>query len=272
MSPYSPYPDASPPRLPPAPARLASAVVLARSRVAGGIEVLMVRRHAQSDFAPDVYVFPGGSVKPGDREAEATPGLCAPAGSGTTALGSGLRVAALRELFEEAGVLLAYRRDVPLVIEPRDAARIAASRAELSAGRATLGSIAAREGLRLATDALLPWAHWITPEAFPKRFDTYFFLTEAPREQVATHDEIEVTASVWVSPEDALAGYARGEFPLVFATVRQLSALAGLPDVAAAQGRFGGRTPETIMPVATPTPDGGFVVQIPGAPEEPERF
>lgn len=257
---------------PPATPRLAAAVVLARTRPAGGIEVFMVRRHVRSEFVPDVYVFPGGSVKPADREAEATPGLCVPAGEGVTALRSGLRVAALRELFEEAGVLLAHRRDAPLLIEVEARGRFAAHRADLSAGRTTLGTVAAREGLRLATDALVHWAHWITPEALPKRFDTHFFLAPAPAAQVAVHDDLEVTASAWVSPEEALARHASGDFPMVFATVHQLRALTGLADVPAAIARFAGRAPETILPEARPSGDGGFLVKLPGDPGDPVRL
>jgi 8-oxo-dGTP pyrophosphatase MutT (NUDIX family) len=246
--------------------------VVARERAGTSIEVLMVRRQVKSEFAPDVFVFPGGSVQPGDREAEMTPGLCVVAGGGITALGSGFRVAALRELFEEAGVLLAHRRDVPLAIERDAVGRFARYRQELCAGRATLGSIAAREGLRLATDALLHWAHWITPEMLPKRFDTHFFLAASPEDQSPTHDDLEVTASEWITPEEALARHARAEFPLVFATVHQLRALSGLPDLAAARARFMGREPRAIMPLATRTADGGMMVKLPDDPGDPVRL
>lgn len=256
----------------PATPRLAAAVVVARDRAQGGIEVLMVRRQVRSEFAPDVYVFPGGSVSPGDREAETTPGLCVEAGGGATALGSGLRVAALRELFEEAGILLAHRRDAPLVIEVDAVGRFAQHRQDLLAGAATLGSLAAREGLRLATDALTYWAHWITPELLPKRFDTYFFLAAAPQGQTPAHDDREVTASTWISPEDALDQHARGAFPLVFATVHQLTALRDLPDLAAAHARFADADPPIIMPLATRTPDGAVLVKLPDDPNDPVRL
>ena len=229
----------------------------------------MVRRQVKSDFAPDVYVFPGGSVQPGDREAETTPGLCGPVGEETAALGSGLRVAALRELFEEAGVLLAVREGAPLAVGPDATDRLTCAREELIGGSLALVALAAREGLCLATDALVPWAHWITPEIFPKRFDTHFFLASAPSDQVAAHDNREVTESVWIAPEDALDRYGRGVFPLVFATIHQLRALAGLADFAAARARFAGREPEVIMPLAFPAEDGGFLVKLPNDPGEP---
>src|SRR5512146_512252 len=111
--------------------RFASATVLMRER-AGGVEVFMVRRHVQSEFAPDVYVFPGGSVKDADREVERVPGLCASAGDGVTALGAGFRAAAIRELFEEAGALIARRGDAPLAIGADDLPRLMAYRSGLN--------------------------------------------------------------------------------------------------------------------------------------------
>jgi 8-oxo-dGTP pyrophosphatase MutT (NUDIX family) len=246
--------------------RLAAAVALLRPGSGAGVEVFMVRRHVRSEFVPDVYVFPGGSVQPGDQEAEATAGLCAPVGEGPLPLGAGVRAAALRELFEEAGALLAYRRDEQWRADDASRERFTAHRADLIAGSTTLGHIAAREGLRLATDALAYWAHWITPEGMPKRFDTHFFLAQEQSGQVATHDNVEVTASAWVTPEAALAGYEHGSFPLVFATLRQLRELVGLRTVDEAFARFAGVVPPTIMPVASRTEDGTIVVRIPGDP------
>src|SRR5689334_7601999 len=136
--------------------RPSAALVLLRDKEGGnedggGVEVFMVRRHVASEFVPDVFVFPGGSVKPEDREAELTPGLCAPVVPGPTVLGSGLRVAALRECFEEAGVLLARRGGRPLALAPDDTARFASYRADLQHKRATMRSVAEREGITLAT-------------------------------------------------------------------------------------------------------------------------
>lgn len=228
--------------------RPASATVMARERLDGGIEVFMVRRHVQSEFVPDVYVFPGGSVTEADREAERTPDLCAPAGEGPTALGSGFRAAAIRELFEEAGALVARRGGEPLTVAQADLPRLAALRDGLNARTLTLLEVAQRDDLTLATDTLLHWAHWITPEAWPKRFDTHFFLVAAPEGQEPAHDNLETTHSVWIRPEDALAGYERGEFPLVFATIYQLKELTELANIAEARARFADKTPQTIMP------------------------
>jgi 8-oxo-dGTP pyrophosphatase MutT (NUDIX family) len=242
--------------------RPASATVMARERLEGGIEVFMVRRHVQSEFVPDVYVFPGGSVAAADSEAERTPGLCASAGEGPTTLGSGFRAAAIRELFEEAGALVARRDGEPLRVDEADLPRLAAVRDALNARTATLLEVAQRENLTLATDTLLHWAHWITPEAWPKRFDTHFFLVEAPEGQQPAHDNLETTHSVWITPEEALAGYERGEFPLVFATIYQLRDLTELANMAEARARFAGKVPQTIMPRVEQR-DGKDVILLP---------
>jgi 8-oxo-dGTP pyrophosphatase MutT (NUDIX family) len=238
-------PDPAPVPVSPRPS---SAVVLARKLITGGFEVFMVRRHIKSEFVPDAFVFPGGSVKLQDIETEQASNLCASVASGPTALGSGFRVAALRECFEEAGVLLARREDIPLAITAADTSRFAAYRDALYADRMALATIAEREELTLATDDLLWWAHWITPEESPRRFSTFFFLAPMPEQQEAAHDQLETTAGRWITPQDALDSFAHGEFPLVFATIHQLRELAQLSSLAEAWQRFTDMIPRTIMP------------------------
>jgi 8-oxo-dGTP pyrophosphatase MutT (NUDIX family) len=241
-------PDAAA-RVPVVP-RPAAAVVLLRDGERGA-EVFMVRRHVRSEFVPDVYVFPGGTVKGDDAETERTPGRCAPAGESgyaATALGAGFRVAALRECFEEAGVLLARRDGAPLALSPADVPRFADYRQALNDRTLGLGDVAEREGLLLATDELLHWAHWITPETYPMRFDTHFFLAAMPGDQQAAHDELETTAGAWLTPAAALDRFERGDFPLVFATIHQLRALHGCASVADARARFAGAVVRTIQP------------------------
>jgi 8-oxo-dGTP pyrophosphatase MutT (NUDIX family) len=228
----------------------------------------MVRRHVQSEFVPNVYVFPGGSVQESDRVAERTPGLCDGAdGDEETALGAGFRGAAIRELFEEAGAFIARRDGAPLRLTADDLQRFSAYRDALNQKTQTLQGVARQEGLTLATSSLLRWAHWITPEAWPKRFDTHFFLVEAPLGQEPAHDALEVTHSVWITPEDALAGYERGEFPIVFATIHQLRELSGLSSLTEARARFAGRTPRTIMPRVIRR-DEADVILMPDEPDE----
>src|SRR2546421_4314099 len=218
--------------------RLASAVMLLRDMTPGqGIEVFMVRRVIQSDFMPDVFVFPGGSVSAGDRAAEQAEQVCTPIDTGKadpegrTFLGSGTRAAAIRELFEEAGVLLAYRGEQVLAIGEEDVARFDNYRQAFNQRNGSLIEMARAENFMLATDRLGYFAHWITPEGMPKRFDTHFFLTTAPAEQEAAHDRLETSEGVWIEPAEALARSERGEFPLVFATIRQLRDLAAFGSV-----------------------------------------
>lgn len=251
----------------PVPPRPASAVVLGRlvrspEAGASGVEVFMVRRHVRSEFVPNAFVFPGGSVSADDVTAEATPGLCDGAPDGPTTLGSGFRVAAIRECFEEAGVLLATRQGSPASFAPGELLRLAALRAALNQHETTIGAIAQALDMTLATADLLHWAHWITPEPMPKRFDTHFFLAAMPESQRAAHDQIETTAGVWVRPEDALARFEAGDFPLVFATIHQLRALTGLGDLGAAHARFAGRPPRTIRPRIVQR-DGRDVIVLP---------
>ncbi len=248
--------------------RPAAAIVLLRERPQGGIETFMVRRHVRSEFVPDVYVFPGGSVKPGDREAEAAPGLCVPPTGdhlGETTLGAGLRAAAIRELFEEAGVLLAARDGRMLAVASDHAARFAEHRRRLQQNEATLAAIAQEERLALATDRLTYFAHWITPGALPKRFDTFFFIAAAPEDQQAAHDQLETTAGTWIAPAEALAQYEQGSFPLVFATIHQLRALGVFTSIADAQARLRSQSIPAIQPRAA-LRDGNIVIRLPGEP------
>lgn len=248
--------------------RPAAAIVLLRERSQGGIETFMVRRHVRSEFVPDVYVFPGGSVKPGDREAETTPGLCVPLIGdhlGETTLGAGLRAAAIRELFEEAGVLLAEQDGRILAVASGHAARFAEHRRRLQQNEATLAEIARAEELALATDRLTYFAHWITPNPMPKRFDTFFFIAAAPEEQQAAHDQLETTAGAWIAPAEALTRYEQGSFPLVFATIRQLEALSVFSSIAAAEEHLRQQSIPVIQPRAA-WQDGSLVIRLPGEP------
>jgi 8-oxo-dGTP pyrophosphatase MutT (NUDIX family) len=171
-------------------------------------------------------------------------------------------VAALRECFEEAGVLLAYRGGSLLAITAGDQQRFAAYRAALQSRTDDLAGIAAREGLVLATDALLHWAHWITPEGEPRRFTTHFFLAASPPDQEADHDRLETTEGIWITPEVALARHEQDGFPLAFPTIWQLRTLAGLIDMAGARAHFAGRPVLPIQPALN-------AAGQPWLPEEP---
>lgn len=249
--------------------RQASAVMLLRDAPSGqGLEVFMVRRVIQSDFMPDVYVFPGGSVKSDDLATEqvaeicqeVTPGVADP--EGRTVLGSGIRVAAIRELFEEAGVLLAYQDGRLLEVNASNRERFAAYRQAFNDRRGSLVEMARAEQLILATERLRYFAHWITPEGMPRRFDTHFFVMTAPQQQQAAHDQLETSEGVWIAPGLALERAERQEFPLVFATHLQLRDLAMFASVDAVFQSAATLHVKTHLPVLVER-DGQFHVHLP---------
>jgi len=249
--------------------RSSSAVMLLRDAASGkGLEVFMVRRVIQSDFMPDVYVFPGGSVQPDDLAAEREPGICkevtpgAVDPEGKTAQGIGVRAAAIRELFEEAGVLLAYQGEDVLAINEGNMERFASYRQAFNERRGSLVEMAREENLVLATDRLSYFTHWITPEGMPKRFDTHFFLTTAPAEQQAAHDRLETSEGIWISPAEALARAEQNQFPIVFATIHQLHDLAAFASVSEALQAAATTPVKTHAPVLVER-DGQFHVHLP---------
>ena len=246
-----------------------SAAVMVLRESAAGPEVFMVRRVIQSDFMPDVYVFPGGSVQPDDLAAEHMPGVCreimsnASDPSGRTVLGVGVRAAAIRELFEEAGVLLAYRGEQVLAINEENATRFEAYRRAFHERKGSLVELARTEDLVLATDRLNYFAHWITPEGLPKRFDTHFFVATAPAEQEAAYDHLETSEGLWIAPAEALARAQRDEFPIVFATIHQLRDLAAFRSVAEALQVSASTPVRTNAPVLVERA-GEYHVHLPG--------
>ena len=155
------------------------------------------------------------------------------------------RIAAIRETFEESGILLARPKGSKALVDAKTASEIeAAHRADLCDGKITFLKVLTDNGMLLALDELVPYAHWITPEGMPKRFDTWFFLAAAPPEQVGAHDGKESTDSIWVSPREALEGGETGRFKLPFPTTRNLIKLGKQSNVKAAlddsQGQIGG--------------------------------
>lgn len=211
-----------------------------------GIEVLMLQRSHSLRFMPGAYVFPGGAVDKADGTPEMR-ALCAgldDAGA-SRALGiaqGGLAywVAAIREAFEEAGMLLA-RDAEDRVVSLLDAAgdRYRAHRRALEERRGDFGSVARSEGLRLATDSLIYFGHWITPVGAPRRYDTRFFLAVAPENQVPEHDNHETIAHAWMRPADALVPERREALGLRFPTIRTLERFAQFPSVASLVAALG---------------------------------
>ncbi|MDB5484268.1 MAG: hydrolase [Tardiphaga sp.] len=235
--------------------RPASTIMLLRKGEINPIEIFMMVRHYQIEFASGALVFPGGSVDPGDRTIIATPSLYAGVdGSDDETLA--FRIAAIRETFEESGILLARERGSPDLIAASRATLIADTHREaLCKNEISFTRILEDNHLVLALDLLVPYAHWITPVGMPKRFDTWFFLAEAPPEQLGAHDGRESTDSIWLSAQDALDGGVSGRFTLPFPTTRNLIRLGKQPDVDAALAAARAMEVVTVMPIMTKVGD-----------------
>ena len=197
-----------------------------------GCEILMLRRNLKSDFVGGAYVFPGGGVEDGDVNWPGhVYGLNDEAASSRLGLsGGGLAfyVASLRELFEEAGLLIACdERGVAVHLsDADDVTTMSRYRREINAGRLDFFSMMEETGLRLDLRDVQYVAHWITPVGPPRRYDTRFFVVPAPEGQVATHDAGETVADHWLRPRDALDAHERGEFEMILPTIRNLEAIA----------------------------------------------
>ena len=208
--------------------RPAATVVLLREGPAG-LETLLTHRPATMAFAPGVHVFPGGRVDAADSTASLVARSAISPVEAAAALGGDLapgrahavHVAAIRELFEEAGVLLA---DVGGPEPGRDA-RIGAARTALVRGETTLAELADDLDLRLRADWLVPLSRWVTPPSMPRRFDARFFAAALPARAEATFEGDEVAAHAWVRPTDALAAMAAGRLAMWLPTSMTLQQL-----------------------------------------------
>jgi len=243
--------------------RPASTVLLLRDSAARNeVEVFMMVRHYEIDFNSGALVFPGGSVEKGDNEIIARPELHS-GGEGLDAATLSFRIAAIRETFEESGIMLARPKGSTHLVDAIGAGEIeAAYRTALNEGKTTFLNVLADNDLCLALDQLVPYAHWITPEGLPKRFDTWFFLAAAPPDQLGAHDGRESTDSVWVSPREALEGGQTGRFKLPFPTTRNLIKLGKQSKVGSALADASGKPIVTVMPVMTRL-HGGRQLRIP---------
>jgi len=197
-----------------------------------GYEILMLRRNIRSDFVGGAHVFPGGGVDDSDVDTERLVfGLSDEAASQRLGVASGglaFYVACLRELFEEAGLLIACDENGREVTfwDVEGIKKMAAHRRDVNAGDLDFLTMMRREGLLLDLRGLEYVAHWVTPVGPPRRYDTRFFVALAPTGQIATHDAGETVADQWLRPHDALLAHARGEFEMMFPTVRNLEAIA----------------------------------------------
>jgi len=216
-----------------------------------GVEVLMLRRTATMKFAPGAYVFPGGSVDPGDYGAEIgwrgpSPEEFGARLGATAEVARALVCAAVRETFEESGVLLAGTQDGSIATPSGPSWE--ADRAALTAGTMTLGELFGRRGLVLRADLLVPWTRWITPEGESRRFDARFFAAALPDGQEPAGHAAESDHVAWVRPAAAIEAARSGEMSLLPPTASTLNDFAS---AVAAGGGIAGilGTSRTIVPV-----------------------
>jgi 8-oxo-dGTP pyrophosphatase MutT (NUDIX family) len=223
---------------PPAVPRDAATVVLLRQ--APDVEAFLLQRTDALEFAPGACVFPGGSVDEADGDARIGWAGRSPAEFAAWLNTSAERArtlvcAAVRETFEESGVLLAGPSPTELV---QDSATLADDRRSLLAGSCSLAELLSRRGLVLRADLLTPWARWVTPEFSPRRFDTWFFASPMPAGQVTAvtggdgQEPGESVSGSWMKPADALQAARAGQITLLPPTAVTLAELAGHRDVA----------------------------------------
>jgi 8-oxo-dGTP pyrophosphatase MutT (NUDIX family) len=240
------------------------------------LEVLLVRRNARAAFVPGAYVFPGGVVDAADASRDMRSHVIGftPAHAAERL---GLReqeeqedgspapiayyVAALREAFEETGILVALATPG----RPTPASAVRSAREDLLESRASFAEVLARLGCRLDLGAVEYIAHWITPEAEPRRYDTRFFIVTVPTGVEPNPDPREMTDALWIRPADAVLRAREGTLPMIRPTVRTLEALVGFETAQAALDAFAGRAVSMVMP-SSPSERNA----LPARPERPD--
>jgi len=233
----------------------ASTILLVRSVSDGSMEVFMVVRHHQIDFASGALVFPGGKIDPGDRQVRSR---C----PNTESLSDeilALQVGAIREVFEECGVLLARASNNRQLISGERLQTLEAYRDQLNSNEITMAEFLEKEDLYLACDLLIPFAHWTTPAMMPKRFDTWFYIVEAPIDHTAIHDGHESVDSVWIAPNDALAGGVSGKYTIIFPTRLNIEMLANSNTVEEAISASQSREIVEVLPWTEKREDGTWL-------------
>jgi len=194
------------------------------------LHVLMLERTSRAVFSPGATVFPGGAVDAADRDARSHARVVDLADAEASAehglLGDGLafRIAAVRECFEEAGILLAHDAETGAAVHHDDA--LAAARVLLNDGTLSFVELLERRELVIEARQLRLFSHWLTPMGAPRRYNTWFFVAPAPDGEDGVHDDRELVASEWIRPADALAQFAAGAIDLIFPTEMTLRALA----------------------------------------------
>ncbi len=255
----------------------AATVILLRDKEPYGFEVFLLKRHEKSSFMGGNFVYPGGRVdledsSPGIRSI--SKGITSDEAQrilgGTTSPEESVAywIAAIRELFEEAGVLLAYvgKENLLRLEDTDEQKKFSNYRNLLQKAEISIGEIAKKENLSFALDQLRYYAHWITPEARSERFDTYFFLARYPSGQEASYDRKETTAGVWITPGEALNDNLSGGVPLSPPTLKTLEDLSRFKTIDEVFASLRDAKIEAILPVLTKISSGPMII-FPWDPE-----
>ena len=241
------------------------------------LEVFMVVRHHQIDFASGALVFPGGKADPQDFEDSLIPHL---QGAVDDTDMRAAQVSAIREAFEECGILLAREVGSDDIISAERLQSLQEQREPMNKGEVTLLEFLQNEQLVLACDELTHFAHWITPPMMPKRFDTHFYLAIPPADHIAVHDGYESVDSVWIDPADAISGAQSGTYTIIFPTLRNIEKLATWSTPQSAVEAAQNTTPVPVLPWTEKRDDGqylcipveaGYAVSEEKMPERPAK-
>jgi 8-oxo-dGTP pyrophosphatase MutT (NUDIX family) len=252
-------------------------VILLKEKEPEGFEVFLLKRHEKSSFMGGNFVYPGGKVDPNDGTSEICP-FC----QGVTPEEAykifekmflpnesfAHWVAGIRELLEEAGVLLAYdqKGNFFQIRNQKDQEKLLKYRDLLQKGKMTICQLAQKENLLFALDHLHYYAHWITPEARPERFDTRFFLARYPAGQEASHDQKETTAGAWITPQKALEENLKGEVILSPPTLKTLEDISRFKTIDDLFNSLIKAEIRPILPILTKISDESFIL-LPWDPE-----
>ena len=255
----------------------AATVILLRAKEPDGFDVFLLKRHEKSSFMGGNYVYPGGRVDRNDGSVETcslSKGMtfeeAAKVLGGTFSPEESFAhwIAAIRELFEEAGVLLAYDQKGNLLQIRNGGERetFLHYRKLLQEGKINICEIAQKEDLLFALDQLHYYAHWITPEAQPQRFDTRFFLTRYSSGQEASHDQKETTAGIWITPRKALEENLKGDVILSPPTLKTLEDLSRFKTIENIFHSLKKEDIQPILPILTRISDTPLII-FPWDPE-----
>ncbi len=239
------------------PVPIPSETIIIGREASEDFEIFMVVRHQQIDFASGALVFPGGKTNPEDHDPDIRQYCTGAEGFSDEELAT--RVAAVRETYEESGILLARQKREEGIVPGNRLPELANNREKLISGSINILDFLKAESLTLAIDQLTLFAHWITPEMMPKRFDTFFYLAEAPGDHLGVHDGSESIDSLWISPKQALAENEAGNRTIIFPTRMNIEKLGCSSSLSEAINRAKNNPVVSVQPWVENRDSGPFL-------------